>query len=69
MWLYWDNGQDSNNVVQKPNSENCLDLVFAAPPCQNVIIVQDTSYTISGIKKFMLDMPSPCSFQNIGILI
>ena len=50
------------------NSENYLDFILAAPPCEKVIIVPDTNYIISAIKKFMLDMPSPGSLQNIGIL-
>ena len=56
-------------VVREPNSENCLDLSFAAPPCEKIIIVPDTNYITSAISKFMLDMPSPGSFQNIGLLI
>ena len=31
-------------LVREPNSENCLDLIFAAPPCKKVIIVPDTNY-------------------------
>ena len=30
-------------LVREPNSENCLDLIFAAPPCRKVIIVPDTN--------------------------
>ena len=30
-------------LVQEPISENCLDLIFAAPLCENVIIVTDTT--------------------------
>ena len=56
-------------LVREPNSENCLDLVFAASPCDKVIIVPDTNYITSVIRKFMLDMPSPGSFKNIGLLI
>ena len=56
-------------IVREPNFENCLDLIFAAPPCEKVIIVPDTNYITSAIRKFMLDMPSPGSFQNIGLLI
>ena len=56
-------------LVQEPNSENCLDLIFAAPPCQKDIIVLDINYITSAIRKFMLDMPSPSSFQNKGLLI
>ena len=56
-------------IVREPNSENCFDLIFAARPCEKVIPVQDTNYIISAIRKFMLDMPSPGSFQNIGLLL
>ena len=56
-------------IVWEPNSENCLDLIFAASPCEKVIIVSDTNYITSAIRKFMLDMPSPGSFQNIGLSI
>ena len=54
-------------LVWEPNFENCLDLIFAAPPCEKVIIVPDTNYITSAIRNFMLDMPSPVSFQNIGL--
>ena len=56
-------------LVREPNSENCLDLIFSAPPCEKVITVADTNYITSAIRKFMLDMPGPGSFQNIGFLI
>ena len=56
-------------LVQEANSENCLDFIFAAPLCKKVIIVPDTNYITSAIRKFLLDMPSPGSFQNIGLLI
>ena len=56
-------------IVREPNSENCLDLVFAAAPCEKAIIVPDTNYITSSVRKFMLDMLSPGSFQNIGLLI
>ena len=46
------------NLVRDPNSENCLDLIFAAPPCEKVITVPYTNYIISAIRIFMLDMPS-----------
>ena len=42
-------------------------MIFAAP-CEKVIIVPDTNYTTSAIRKFMLDVPSPGSFENIGFL-
>ena len=56
-------------IVREPNFERCLDLIFAASPCEKVIIVADTNHITSAIRKFMLDMPSPGSFQNIGLLI
>ena len=42
---------------------------FCYIPCEKAIIVPDTNYITSAIRKFMLDMPSPGSFQNIGLLI
>ena len=59
----------SIDIVREPNSENCLDFIFVARPCEKVIIVPDANYITSEIRKFMLDMPSPGSFQNIGLLI
>ena len=56
-------------IVKEPNAENCLDLISAAPPCEKFIIVPDTNCIISAIRKFMLDMPSPGSFQNLGLLL
>ena len=56
-------------VVREPKSESCLDLIFASPPCEKVIIVPDTNYMTSAIRKFMLDLPSPGSFENIGLSI
>ena len=56
-------------VVREPNSENCLDLTFAAPPFEKVIIVPDTSYITSAIRKFTLDMSGPCGLQNISLFI
>ena len=44
-----------------------LRLEFCCTPCQNVVIVPDTSYITSAIRKLMLDIPSPGSFQNIGL--
>ena len=52
-------------IVREPHSENCFYLIFAAPPCEKVIIIPDTNYVTSAIRKFMLDMPSPGSFQNV----
>ena len=54
-------------LVLEPNSENCLDLIFVAPPCEKVIFVSDENFITSAIRKFMLDMQSPGSFQNIGL--
>ena len=58
-----------SKLVREPNSGSCLDLIFAAPPCEKVIIVPDTNYITSAIRKFLLDMPSPDKLQNIGLLI
>ena len=58
-----------SHIAREPNSENCLDLIFAAPPCEKIIVVPDTNYITFATRKFMLDMPSPDSFQNIGLLI
>ena len=52
----------------QPSPENNLDLIFAAPLCEKVIILLDTNYITSGIRKFMLDLPSHSSFQNIDPL-
>ena len=46
-------------LVQEPNYEKCLDLVFAASPCEKVIIVPNKNFITSAIIKFMLDLPSP----------
>ena len=54
-------------IVREPNSENCLDLIFVPFLCEKVFNVPDTNYTISAIRKFMLDMPSPGSFQDISL--
>ena len=56
-------------LVREPNADNCLDLIFVASPCEKVIIVRDTNFTIFAVRKFMLNMRNPGSFQNIGLLI
>ena len=56
-----------NILVWEPNSENCLDLIFLVFPYEKVIIVPDTNHITSAIRKFMLDMQGPGSFQNIGL--
>ena len=56
-------------IVWEPNSENCLNLISVAPPCEKVIFVCDESYITSTIRKFMLNMPSHGSSQNIGLKI
>ena len=58
-----------NLLVWEPNSGNCLELIFAALLFEKVIIAPDTNYTTPAIRKLMLNMPSPGSFQNIGLLI
>ena len=62
-------GSASVFIVLEPNSENCLNSIFAASPCEKIIIVPDANYITSAIRKFMLDMPSPGSFHNIDLLI
>ena len=57
----------TTQIVREPNSENCLDLIFVASLCEKVIFVLDTKYITSAIRKFMLEMPSPGSYQNIGL--
>ena len=69
FFIYFFQHSQIGYIVREPNSEKCLDLIFAAPPCEKAIIVPDTNYITSAIRKFMLDMPSPGSFQNIGLLI
>ena len=59
---------DDTLITREPTSENCLDFIFAAFLCEKVIIVPDTNYITSAITKFMLDMPSPGSLKNIGVL-
>ena len=54
-------------IVREPNSENCLDLIFAAPLARGLSLYQ--VQIKSAITKFMLEMPSPGSFQNIDFLI
>ena len=56
-------------LVQGPNSQNCLCLVSVAFPFEKVIFVSDTNYVTSAIRKFMLGMASPGSFQNIVLSI
>ena len=59
-------------LIQELNSENCLNLIFASPRCEKVIIVLDTNYITFAIRKFMLDMLSPIDILYIilkGILL
>ena len=56
-------------LVLEPNSENCLDLNSVAPPCDKVICIPDNTYITLAIRKFMLDMPRPGSFQTISLEI
>ena len=69
VFLYEQRPHFKNNPFLITNSENCFDLIFSAPPYEKVIIVPDTNYITFAIRKFKLDMPSPGSFQNIGVLI
>ena len=57
------------DIVWEPNSENCLDLTFAVPPCKKVIIVPYVNYITYAVRKFMSDMQSAGSFQHIGLEI
>ena len=54
---------NAGTLVREPNSENCLDFIFAAPPCEKVITIPDTNYIISATRKFTLDIPNSGSFQ------
>ena len=54
-------------LALEPNSENCLDLIFVASPCEKAIIVPN--YITSAIRTLMLDIPGPGSFQNEGLYI
>ena len=54
-------------LVQEPNSENSLDLIFVSSHCKKVIFVSDENRITCAIKNLMLDMPSPSTFQNIGL--
>ena len=54
-------------LVWEPNSENYLDLIFVASACEKVISVSDENYITYAMRKFMMEMPSPGSFQNIGL--
>ena len=60
---------EESHLVREPSSENSLDFIFAATPCEQINIVPDTNCISSAIRKFMLDMPSPGIFQNIALLI
>ena len=42
--------------------------MFVPTSCENVVIVPDTNNIRSAIKKVMLDMPSPSSFQDVAHL-
>ena len=50
-----------------PHMNSALDLLFVTSPREKVIIVPDTNYITSAIRRFMLNMVSLCSlrFQNI----
>ena len=53
-------------VVWETNFENCIDPIFNASPYEKVAIVPYTNCITATIRKFMLDMPGPGSFQDIG---
>ena len=44
------------SIVPESNSENCLNVIFVASPCEKVIFVSDEEYVTSAIRNFMLDM-------------
>ena len=56
--------RDTDIKVQEPNSEDCVDFTFSGTSCERVAFVFDKKFITSAIKKFMLDMSSPGSFQN-----
>ena len=57
-------------MVQEPNSESCLDLTSVPSPCEKVVIVPDTYYITSAIRKFMLDWASKFKkFPEISIFM
>ena len=43
--------ETDSEVVQEPNSENCIDFNCIAPPCEKVLFVADKIYVTSE-KKF-----------------
>ena len=47
FWMY----ETDSEVVQEPNSENCLDLDSITPPCKKALVVSDKIYAICN-KKF-----------------
>ena len=49
------------------HSKNYLDLIFVEPLCEKVIFASVENYITPAVRKFMLDMSSPGSFQNIGL--
>ena len=53
-------------IVREPNCENCLDFISVASPCEKIIFASDGNYMTYTIRRFMLDMPNPGSFQNVG---
>ena len=42
---------------------------FCFTPFEKVIVVPDTNYITPIIRKLVLDIPNPSSFQNIGLLV
>ena len=63
--MFWENFrlQSGNHTLKTL----LLRLEFCCTPCQKVIIVPDTNYITSTIKKLVLDILSSRSFQNIGL--
>ena len=55
-------------IVQQPNSDNCLiRLNFVAPHREKVIFALEENYITSAIKKIHVVHAKPGSFQNIGL--
>ena len=50
-------------IALESNPENCLDLIFVESPVK-INFVSVKTFITSAIRKFMLEMPSPGSFQS-----
>ena len=54
-------------VTLSGHTKISVDLIFIASICGKLIFVPYTNYITSAIRKFMLDIPIPGSFQNKGL--